>query len=133
VFDLSPEKVILLGIIALVVLGPHRLPQAARSAGQFVGNLRRMTSSLHSEVRDAIGEPMDAFTSAMGDLHPRSVSNGVRRAFTQSPTEAVPPPGVDPGNGQSPGSPPAAGTSVAPDPTTGFAGGFRTPDDPSLN
>jgi sec-independent protein translocase protein TatB len=125
--DLSPEKVVLLGIIALLVLGPHKLPQAARNLGHFMGQVRKMTSTLHAEMRDAIGEPMDAFTGIVADLNPRAVPGALRRAF--DPTGA-PPPGVAP----TPVDPVEA--AALPGPTAGPAGGMapmRSPDDPSLN
>ena len=37
VLNFSPEKLFLVGLIALVVLGPNRLPQAARTLGRLVG------------------------------------------------------------------------------------------------
>ena len=67
-FDLSPEKVLLVLVIALVVLGPNRLPQAARTLGRFVANLRQMSTTVQSEVRDALAEPRDAFSGAFGDV-----------------------------------------------------------------
>lgn len=44
-------------IVALVVLGPNRLPDAARSVGKAMAELRRMTSGVQAEVRDAFSEP----------------------------------------------------------------------------
>lgn len=39
----------LFGIIALIVLGPDKLPVAARSLGKWYGNIRRMSARLQSE------------------------------------------------------------------------------------
>jgi sec-independent protein translocase protein TatB len=119
VFDLSPEKIILLGIIALVVLGPNRLPQAARQLGHFVGQMRRMTSTFHSEMRDALGEPMDAFTNAVSEITPRYVPGSIRRALI--PTDIRPDPSP---TTALPEVPPASSVDI---------GGLRPPDDPSLN
>ncbi len=41
-------------LVALVVLGPTRLPQAARQLGRAMGEFRRMTSGLQAELRDTI-------------------------------------------------------------------------------
>ena len=41
---------LLFGVIALIVLGPEKLPQAARTAGQWYAKLRRTVSTLQSEI-----------------------------------------------------------------------------------
>lgn len=66
--NISPEKLLLLLLIALVVLGPNRLPQAARTIGKTVANLRRLSGSFQTEVREALAEPHDALAGAVGDL-----------------------------------------------------------------
>ncbi|WP_201528359.1 MULTISPECIES: Sec-independent protein translocase protein TatB [Psychrobacter] len=49
-FDIGFSELLLFGIIALIVLGPEKLPQAARTAGQWYSKLRRTVSSLQSEI-----------------------------------------------------------------------------------
>lgn len=49
-FDIGFSELFLFGIIALIVLGPEKLPQAARTAGQWYGKLRRTVSTIQSEV-----------------------------------------------------------------------------------
>lgn len=49
-FDFSFGELMLVGVIALVVLGPERLPKVARTAGQLVGRVQRMVSSVKSEL-----------------------------------------------------------------------------------
>ncbi len=53
----APEILVIL-VLALVVLGPERLPQAARTMGRWVGELRRLTGSLQAEVQDVVDEVM---------------------------------------------------------------------------
>lgn len=79
-FDLSPEKVLLVLVIALVVLGPNRLPQAARALGRFVANLRQMSSTVQGEVRDALAEPREAFNGALGDVELSDIRDSVEGA-----------------------------------------------------
>lgn len=49
----GPELLVVL-IVALLVLGPTRLPQAARSMGKAMSEFRRVTGGLQAEVRDAM-------------------------------------------------------------------------------
>ncbi len=47
-----PELVVIL-VIALIVLGPQRLPEIAKALGRALGEFRRATSDLTEELRDA--------------------------------------------------------------------------------
>lgn len=49
-FDIGFSELLLFGVIALIVLGPEKLPQAARTAGQWCAKLRRTVSTLQSEI-----------------------------------------------------------------------------------
>ena len=49
-FDIGFSELLLFGVIALIVLGPEKLPQAARTAGQWYAKLRRTVSTLPSEI-----------------------------------------------------------------------------------
>jgi sec-independent protein translocase protein TatB len=64
----GPEKILMLAVIALVVLGPTRLPGAARTAGKWMSELRKLTARFQEELSGAIGDPKDAITSAVGEL-----------------------------------------------------------------
>lgn len=47
-----PELLVIL-VVALIVLGPQRLPEVARSLGKGLGELRRAANGLTDELRDA--------------------------------------------------------------------------------
>lgn len=49
-FDIGFSELLLFGVIALIVLGPEKLPQAAHTAGQWYAKLRRTVSTLQSEI-----------------------------------------------------------------------------------
>jgi sec-independent protein translocase protein TatB len=118
VLNFSPEKLLLVGILALVVLGPHRLPQAARTLGRLVAEARRVSGSFQSEVREALTEPRDALSNAVGDLGLTDLRSSVRDTMTGavSPfTTAINP---------------AAPTAVDPRPPSSPP---PVPDDPGLN
>ena len=49
-FDIGFWEISLILVLALIVLGPERLPQAARTVGQWVGKARRYIEGVKSEV-----------------------------------------------------------------------------------
>lgn len=49
-FDVGFQELILVAIVALVVIGPERLPKAARIAGKWVGHARRTLASVKQEI-----------------------------------------------------------------------------------
>lgn len=49
------ELVAILGL-ALIVLGPQRLPEAVRTVGRVVGELRRISSGFQDELRNALDD-----------------------------------------------------------------------------
>lgn len=49
-FDIGFSEILLFGAIALIVLGPEKLPQAARKAGQMYAKFRRTVATLQSEI-----------------------------------------------------------------------------------
>ena len=53
-FDIGFSELLLFGVIALIVLGPEKLPQAARTAGQWYAKLRRMISTLQFEIESEL-------------------------------------------------------------------------------
>jgi sec-independent protein translocase protein TatB len=49
-FDFSFAEMLIVGIVALLVIGPERLPTVARKAGTYVARLRRFVSNVRSDV-----------------------------------------------------------------------------------
>ena len=49
-FDIGFWEILLIGVLALVVLGPERLPKAARTIGYWVGKSRRYIEGVKQEV-----------------------------------------------------------------------------------
>jgi sec-independent protein translocase protein TatB len=54
-FGISFGELLLIGLIALLVLGPERLPGAARTAGLWVGRLKRSFNAIKQDVEREIG------------------------------------------------------------------------------
>ena len=55
-FDLSMTELMLIGVVALVVIGPKDLPQALRVAGYWVRKARTLSREFHSSVEQMIRE-----------------------------------------------------------------------------
>ncbi len=53
-FDVGFWEILLILVLALVVIGPERLPGAARKAGYFVGKARRYIEGVRSEVESEL-------------------------------------------------------------------------------
>lgn len=53
----TPELLVIL-VVALLVLGPTRLPEVARQIGKAVGEVRRLSAGFQAEMRDAMQEPV---------------------------------------------------------------------------
>jgi sec-independent protein translocase protein TatB len=49
-FDVGFWELVLIGVVALVVLGPERLPTAARTVGLLLGKLRRTVNDVKAEI-----------------------------------------------------------------------------------
>lgn len=49
-FDIGFSELLIFGAIALIVLGPEKLPQAARTAGRYYAKFRRTVSNLQREI-----------------------------------------------------------------------------------
>ena len=55
-FDISLAKLFVLGIVALIVLGPEKLPAVARFAGVMIGRAQRFASNVKAEMNDQLQE-----------------------------------------------------------------------------
>ena len=49
-FDVGFLEIVIIAAIALVILGPERLPRAARTAGLWVGRARRMVAEVKTDI-----------------------------------------------------------------------------------
>lgn len=81
-FNLSGSEIIVILLLALVVLGPDKLPDALRRAGRTYAELRKMGTSFQSEMRSALDEPMKEMRET-ADLLRKSAT------FDENAVEAV--------------------------------------------
>ena len=55
-FNVGAGELLVILLIALIVLGPDKLPETARKIGNVMGELRRMSSGFQDEMKSAMTE-----------------------------------------------------------------------------
>ena len=85
-FGISFSELLLVGLVALLVLGPERLPGAARTAGLWVGRLKRSFNAIKQEVEREIGA--DEIRRQLHNEHILSLEQEARKIFTPTQQEA---------------------------------------------
>jgi sec-independent protein translocase protein TatB len=71
-FNIGGGEFLIIFLVALVVLGPAKLPDAARQAGKIIGEFRRVSSSFQREIQSAMKDPVSKVT---GETTPRSLKD----------------------------------------------------------
>jgi sec-independent protein translocase protein TatB len=75
-FDIGFSELLIIAVVALIVLGPQRLPHAARLAGLWVRRLRSQWYAVKAdlereladeEFRRSVGEPLEALQKRLQD------------------------------------------------------------------
>jgi sec-independent protein translocase protein TatB len=70
VFDLSLWKLLVLGVLALIIFGPDRLPKIAAQAGRALRDLRKIAENAKSDLQEGLGPEFRDFD--INDLNPRA-------------------------------------------------------------
>ncbi len=87
--SLGPAEIMVILVVALIVLGPKRLPEAGRQVGKAIAEVRKWSQGFQDEIRNAV-EP---------DNSPPSYSQpqpGYQPPVPVTPTETVTPPTDEP-------------------------------------
>lgn len=84
-------------VVALIVLGPKRLPQAGRQVGRALAEFRRVTSDVKSDLQEALAvdELRDAF--GVAGIRDELGLDGLRDSFDLRKVFTEPPKPVSPG------------------------------------
>ncbi|MFT4100557.1 MAG: Sec-independent protein translocase protein TatB [Burkholderiaceae bacterium] len=107
-FDIGFSEMFVIAAVALVVLGPERLPKVARQAGEWMGKLRRYIDDVKSDInrqmelaelrniKDQVTDAAQSLKSSVESVvsDTRSEFDSIQNAFegNQSPE---PPPATD--------------------------------------
>jgi sec-independent protein translocase protein TatB len=93
-FDVGFSELIVIGVVALVVIGPERLPKVARTVGVLVGRLQRYVAQVKADINREmeaadLGKMKQEFESAARSFQTeveskaREVETEIRQAQTQ--------------------------------------------------
>lgn len=55
-FDIGWSELVLIGLVALIVIGPKELPTVLRTAGQWMGKVKRMAAEFQGQFQEALRE-----------------------------------------------------------------------------
>jgi sec-independent protein translocase protein TatB len=55
-FDIGWGELVVIGIVALIAIGPKELPTVLRTIGQYMGKVRRMASEFQGQFQEALRE-----------------------------------------------------------------------------
>lgn len=67
--DIGLPEILVIAAVAVIVFGPHRLPEFARSAGRFLRTLRQMVNTAQDDLRRELGPEFADLD--VRDLNPR--------------------------------------------------------------
>ncbi len=96
-FDIGFAELVLLAVVGLLVLGPERLPEAARTLGVMLGRLRRSFQSLRDEVSrelraEELRQKLEEERKKLGlEEFSRTIEEGARQAQEQLEAKATQP------------------------------------------
>ena len=126
-FGISFSELLLVGLVALLVLGPERLPGAARTAGLWIGRLKRSFNAIKQEVEREIGA--DEIRRQLHNEHILSMEEEAKKILAPLQDAVKPLTPAEPAAPTEPASPaPASLSKPASDPAPQPA----APHDPTL-
>ncbi|WP_420638104.1 Sec-independent protein translocase protein TatB [Candidatus Poriferisocius sp.] len=82
--NLGWAEIAVIMVVALVVLGPDKLPAAARQVGNVVRQLRKISTGFQQELQNALDEPIEAEARRRGH-------EAVAQGPSESPSNGDPP------------------------------------------
>ena len=80
-FDIGFSELVVIGVVALVVIGPERLPKTARTVGHLFGRLQRYVNDVKADINREM--ELDELRKLQREMQ------GAAREFEQSVTSAA--------------------------------------------
>jgi sec-independent protein translocase protein TatB len=82
-FDIGPMDLLVLTVVAIIVIGPEKLPQLARDAARMIRTVRDLANSARTEFSSGLG--LDDAGLDLRDLNPRTA---LGRLMSDEPADA---------------------------------------------
>ena len=113
-FNFGWGELVVIGIVALIAIGPKELPTVLRTLGQWMGKIRRMANEFQGQFQEALREAEFADLKKHADDISSSVSEftnidpladaqkDVERAFEETPAAEATPPAAPSADAESP-------------------------------
>ena len=110
-FDIGFSELLVIGLVALVVIGPERLPRVARTIGILAGRLQRYVNDVKADINrevemEELRKMRDSVTQAATDIQ-SSVEGELNKAQTDLNAAAGAMTGVPEPAAQAPSAAPA--------------------------
>jgi sec-independent protein translocase protein TatB len=125
VFNLQGSELVIILLLALVVLGPEKLPEAMRKMGQFYAELKKMSHGFQQEFRNATDEPIREIRETANALRDsvdfRKLASGEREEKPKSGEMAAVTPATVDHTSVAPADPDAVPTEDVPTGDSPFA------------
>ena len=94
-FDMGGGEMIGLAVLAMILLGPERLPKFASDAARFIRKVQRLTQSATHELRETLGPGFEDLQPA--DLNPKAfIKKHINASLEEIDAEERPTPKMDP-------------------------------------
>src|SRR5262249_56695458 len=69
-FDIGWSELLVIGVVAIIVVGPKELPRLMRTFGHYLGKVRHMAADFQRQFEDAVRDSeIDEVRKAMQDFH----------------------------------------------------------------
>jgi sec-independent protein translocase protein TatB len=131
-FDISWGKLVIIGVVALIVIGPKELPAVLRTLGQWMGKIRRMAGEFQGQFQEAMREAEMADLKKQFDETTSSLNSALDPGSFKTDMEKLieDPMALDAASATStPATPPSDPTAPVATPATA-TGGTTPPSDP---
>jgi sec-independent protein translocase protein TatB len=84
-FDIGWSELLVIGVVAIVVVGPKELPRLMRTFGHYLGKVRHMAADFQRQFEEAVRDSeIDEVRKAMQDFH-AEVSDVTPRGTVDKP------------------------------------------------